>query len=93
MTSQEEFVKILTELEDLRDSKNADYGDGFFETYDEYGILGLEFDIGRKFVRIKQFRKTSILEVKEETFEDTLKDIAVLAVNGIMWWRRFNEHK
>jgi hypothetical protein len=84
---REEFHRILLELIKLRDLKNTDYDNGFMDSYNEYGIIGLEFDIGRKFQRIKSFRKKGFNAVKNETMEDTLKDLAIMAINGLIWWR------
>lgn len=83
----EEYQKILEEVEHLRAQKNADYGNSFFETYQEFGIMGVRMDLGRKMQRLKTFSETGQFSVKDESMDDLLKDIANLAMNALVWWR------
>ena len=86
MNSQKEFEKIIIKLTKLRESKNSDYGDGFLNSYNKYGKEALFFDMLRKWTRIENLLlKKSKNEVSSETVQDTLGDLAVMCINGMIW--------
>ena len=90
--TQEEFEEIVKALTELRRKKNNDYGDGFLKTYNKYGKQAVFFDILRKFQRLENFLLTGKTnEVKDENLEDTFGDIAVMAINNIIWLRQYKK--
>ena len=86
------YKKILAEISETREKKNADYGNSFMQYYDEFGALGVYTDIGRKFYRVKQFAKGVSLKVEIETIEDTLLDMALICINAVVWMRERREN-
>ena len=93
MNSQKEFNKIVKQLTELRAKKNHDYGDAFLKTYNQYGNKALFFDLLRKFQRLENILvNDKTIKVSDETLEDTLGDIAVMAMNGMIW-KRFMKRK
>jgi hypothetical protein len=87
MSNSLEFDAVLDEMRELRSRKNEDYGDGFYKAYDEFGFAGIAMDLGRKYDRIKTFAKKKVLLVSDETVEDTLKDLAIMSINALLWFR------
>lgn len=88
-TTQEEFEAIIKELTELRRKKNNDYGDGFIKTYSRYGKGCLFFDLLRKFQRLETILSDNKeIKVSDETLQDTLGDLAVMCVNGMIWLNR-----
>ena len=84
-----EFDKIIEEARLLRCKKNNDYGDGFMESYNAYGNKALFFDMLRKWKRLEKILlEDKELMVSDETLEDTLKDLSIMALNGVLWLRR-----
>lgn len=66
--------------------KNADYGNSFDKSCDEFGITAALVRIGDKFNRIKQLTKQENL-VKDESIEDTLLDLANYAIMTMLWFK------
>lgn len=83
-----EFADLLKEIKELREKKNQDYNNSFINHYNKFGLLAVLSDIGRKTVRLEAFAQQKEIKVKEETLEDTLKDLAVIALNAIIWIRQ-----
>jgi len=81
------FQQVIDEMVETRRRKNSDYGNAFAEFYDEFGNMGILCDLGRKFLRFKTFAQNKDLKVSDETIEDTLKDLAVIATNAVVWMR------
>ena len=87
--TQTEFKKIMQELIEIRTKKNNDYGDGFLYTYQKYGNKAVFFDLLRKWQRIENilFNETEI-KVTDETLQDTLGDLAIMAVNAMVYFNK-----
>lgn len=84
--SQKEFEKLVKSLTKLRAKKNHDYGDGFMKNYIKYGSEALFFDILRKFQRLENILLNGgALKVADETLQDTLGDLAIMCINGMVW--------
>ena len=82
-----DFYVILNEMADLHSSKNHDYaGDdplSNLRTCEEIGVpawKGVLVRLMDKWSRLKQFAKQGVLEVKDESIEDTLMDNAVYSI-------------
>jgi len=78
MNKKERFKQITNQLFETYEKKNADYGDSFSKSVEEFGLLSPVIRIGDKYNRIKNLVKSKIDEplVTGETVEDTLLDLA-----------------
>lgn len=65
---------ILNEIRNIIVKKNKDYGSSFKTTVDKYGRTVYAIRLNDKINRFEQLLKTSG-EVKDESIEDTLKDL------------------
>ena len=83
--------RICNSLNDLYRRKNADYGDSFGKQYAEYGIVSSAIRLEDKFNRFKNLIKNQA-QVKDETIEDTLLDLANYAIMTLveLKWREKN---
>lgn len=70
--------------------KNADYGNSFENTLDEFGIISAIVRLSDKFNRIKSLSEKEAL-VKDESIRDTFLDIAVYSVLTTMWLDKQND--
>lgn len=77
------FSGILCEMRETYEKKNADYGNSFSETIDEFGFIPAVARINDKVKRIKNIVKGQKMNVNE-SFRDTLLDIANYCVLTIM---------
>ncbi|STO12726.1 Domain of Uncharacterised Function (DUF1599) [[Flavobacterium] thermophilum] len=75
--------KILDEIHDTYKRKNADYGNSFEEQFKEYGLLSAIIRLDDKMRRLKQLLKNKA-QVKDESIEDTLIDLAGYAILTLM---------
>jgi len=67
--------KICSEITELLIKKNSDYGDSFFELMDEFGFLSFLVRIYDKVGRLKMIHKKGKIEVREESVNDSIRDI------------------
>lgn len=83
------FYELLLELAKLHTNKNQDYGGTEqhpFQVYKESAEIGMEpwraalSRLSEKWARLKTFAKKEIYKVDDETFVDTLKDMAVISL-------------
>lgn len=80
---------ILNEIKQLYNRKNADYGDSFDKTLDEFGLVASATRISDKFNRFKSLMRCgSSARVEDEKIEDTLIDLASYAIMTIKWIRQ-----
>lgn len=90
MTQQQQnslhlFEAILSQMRETYIRKNADYGDSFKETMDEYGLTALTLRLTDKLNRLKSLSKGDEPSVHDESVLDTILDIANYAVLGAMY--------
>ena len=78
---------ILNEIKQLYNRKNADYGDSFDKTLDEFGLVASATRMSDKFNRFKSLIQNPA-QVPEEKIEDTLIDLASYAMMTIKWIRQ-----
>ena len=73
-----EHEKICKELNEIYAKKNADYGNSFGDTFQKLGLIKTITRISDKYNRICNLatKKSDEAKVKDETIEDTLKDLA-----------------
>lgn len=76
-------MEICKEMNELYKRKNADYGDSFSKTYEEYGPVMLAIRLEDKLQRFKRLIKAEN-QVKDESIRDTLIDLANYAIMGII---------
>lgn len=75
------YKTIQAELFELYRKKNADYGDSFYETYSKFGLISTCIRIHDKMKRLESLsKKDEVGEVKDESVDDTLRDIANYAI-------------
>lgn len=81
--SDSSFKDILTEMQELYESKNKDYGNSFSDTIKEFGFIPAVARINDKFNRVKSMVKGQQMNIKE-SLRDNLMDIANYCVLTII---------
>ena len=69
------FKEIVSEMSQVYQKKNHDYGDSFGESIKEFGVIAGVVRISDKFNRLKNLIKNQSL-VTDESLSDTLLDMA-----------------
>ena len=75
MNKVEKHALICQSLNDLYARKNADYGDSFGKSFEEYGLTMACIRLEDKLNRIKSLTKQAA-QVSDESIVDTLMDLA-----------------
>ena len=78
------FGKVLSEMFDTYKKKNADYGNSFSETIQEFGYIPAVARINDKVKRVKNIVKGNEMNIKNESLRDNLIDIANYCVLTIV---------
>lgn len=86
MTNTEKHMQICKELNELYTRKNKDYGNSFSKTFEEYGLTMCAIRLEDKLQRFKRLIKNPA-EVKDESIEDTLIDLANYAIMSLIEMR------
>ena len=76
MNKIEIHKNICDSLNDLYKKKNQDYGDSFSKSYKEYGLTMSCIRLEDKLNRLKSLNKNGNAQVKDESIQDTLMDLA-----------------
>lgn len=78
----EEFLEITKDFAKIFKNKNLDYGDGYFSG----GYTGIErwMSIKRKVARLENYYKTNKLFTKDETIDETWKDLGIYCIMELM---------
>lgn len=79
-TNYDVHRELCVGLNDLYVSKNKDYGNSFGEGFKEYGLIMPIIRLEDKFKRFKQLATSGEQNVKDESIEDTLLDLANYAL-------------
>ena len=75
------FDGICRDLMALHERKNKDYGNAADASYREFGIVSYVIRLNDKMNRLKSLTKPGVIqEVKDESVEDTLMDLAAYAI-------------
>ena len=74
------FQEILDKMSEIHSKKNADYGDSFGDTYNKYGFVSALVRLSDKLNRLNSLYRSGNIQVKDESIEDTLLDLANYAV-------------
>ena len=77
------FESICCELIALHERKNKDYGGAFYKSMSKFGVVPVLIILNDKYERLESLFKNGKAEVTDESFEDTLKDIACYAIMGL----------
>lgn len=77
------FESICCELIALHERKNKDYSGAFDKSMNKFGVVSLLIRLNDKFERLESLFKNGKAEVTDESFEDTLRDIACYAIMGL----------
>ena len=77
------FREITDYMYQIYEKKNADYGDSFSKTFDEFGLTASAIRINDKTERFKKLVKQKA-QVQDESTKDTLLDLANYAVLTLM---------
>ena len=86
-TSGISFGDVCASMIELHDKKNADYGDAFTKSMDIFGSPYLVSRLHDKVQRLINFSLGAEFQVKDETYLDTLMDLACYAVMGIEYYQ------
>ena len=79
-----DFDGICRDLMALHARKNKDYGNAAHESYKEFGLISYVIRLNDKMKRLKSLTKPGVeQEVKGESIEDTLMDLAAYAIMAI----------
>lgn len=89
-----EFRAIMEELCELHEIKNHDYAGGnYLSNYTASVRAGIPpwintiLRLQDKMARMENFAKKGELKVKNESIEDTFKDMAVISIIGLILYR------
>ena len=77
------FREITDYMYQIYEKKNADQGDSFSKTFDEFGLTASAIRINDKTERFKKLIKQDA-QVQDESIKDTLLDLANYAVLTLM---------
>lgn len=80
---EDNFESICTELINLQSKKNTDYGDSFNKSMDEFGMIAALIPLTNKVNRLKQLVINGDAQIKSESIDDTLRDLACYAIMTI----------
>ena len=73
------FNTLLDQIKDTHEKKNHDYGNSFAKSMDEFGMPAAAIRLSDKLNRFKSLIKSEA-QVKGESIEDTLLDMAAYAI-------------
>ena len=83
-----EFEKITKKMFDTYKKKNADYGNSFDDLFDEFGMTSALIRMKDKYNRLKSITEKKDIQVKDESVEDTLLDLANYCILTILKLRK-----
>ena len=79
---------ICAELTNIYKKKNADYGNSFSRAVEKYGLVSALTRISDKFNRLESLILHKEQEVKDESVQDTLLDLANYCIMTVMEIRK-----
>jgi hypothetical protein len=79
-----QFESVLAEMLETYNKKNADYGNSFSETIQEFGFVPAVARINDKLKRVKNMVKGNDMNITDESMRDNLLDIANYCVLTII---------
>lgn len=82
----ENMRRVVNDIVSLLEKKNNDYGNSATQTYEEYGDVAFFIRISDKINRLKSLTiNNKTQEVKDESIEDTVKDIIGYCLLYLEW--------
>lgn len=78
------FKAITTEMAELYEIKNKNYGNSFSEQYKDYGMTSVCIRLDDKIRRLKSLNRQGTNGTNDESLRDTLIDLANYSVLAIM---------
>ena len=81
------FNTLLDQIKDTHEKKNHDYGNSFAKSMDEFGMPAAAIRLSDKLNRFK-FLIKSEAQVKDESIEDTLLDMAAYAIMTVEYLKK-----
>ena len=85
------FREITDYMYQIYEKKNADYGDSFSKTFEEFGLTASAIRINDKTERFKKLIKQDA-QVQDESIKDTLLDLSNYAVLTLMEMSKHETH-
>lgn len=82
--------QICSELNELYERKNHDYGDSFHTSFIDEGMAMARIRLGDKYNRFKTLSRSDVQYVHDESIRDTLIDLANYAIMTIIEMERDN---
>ena len=74
------FETIINECIEIYKKKNSDYGNSATKTYEQFGDISYATRINDKINRINSLIITNKQEIKDESIDDTIMDLANYAI-------------
>ena len=84
MEKEQLFKAITDKMLETFIQKNHDYGNSFDKQMDEFGMIAAGIRLSDKLNRLKVLTKEDA-QVKEESIQDTLLDLANYSILTAMW--------
>ncbi|GEM_PF-1385837 len=84
-----EFTTLTQEMAQTYEAKNADYGNSFDKSLDEFGLVASLVRMTDKLNRAKQLSQQE--SRVDESMRDTLMDLANYAVMTVLWMEAESE--
>lgn len=84
MSKIELHKQITTQLSNLYEAKNNDYGDSVSDTYQKYGMTSFLVRMEDKINRVRSLTQNNNQKVLDEKIEDTLLDLANYAIIAVI---------
>ena len=81
----EAFMGVTSRMLEIFNRKNHDYGNSFEQSLDEEGLAASRIRMGDKWNRYKTLSRGNENQVKDESLEDTLLDLANYSIMTLMW--------
>lgn len=88
-----EFEKITKQMFETYKKKNADYGNSFDDLFDEFGMTSALIRMKDKYNRLKSITEKKDIQVKDESVEDTLLDLANYCILTVLKLRKNKDFK
>ena len=79
MINVEDYNDLMEGLWNIYKAKNADYGDSFKNSLDEFGRIAFVVRASDKMERLKQLMRYEV-QVKDESINDTVQDLALYCI-------------
>lgn len=82
----QQFMDITTDMTKTYEAKNHDYGNSFDQSLYKFGLIASIVRMNDKMNRLETLASKKA-EVKDESIEDTLLDLANYSIMTVMWLR------